>query len=1154
MSFVPQLSVAELTTLRGNGSIAPTYTGATYVSVLPDVTVFQAQINQTVFGASYASVTFDNVVVGSYLDIIDGMTVYITPTTDLRNAIRTGFIGRARLDGSGVVATSTVLYINENSTAIQNNWIITIKADYRIWDRLGRQDDTTDTQYIDYNVPFRLPKPVIYSISEVYASWVTGGVYSIDFTPLAFAVTSGASIVSWLWDVIDGSITSGTSTTQNITAEFPAGFRHVFLTVTDSNGSTRTRKIKVFAHDPDTYPPVPLQVGDLQVQATIEGGYSASMSAWAGVSSILDNTFIAFWSVESYQDYSGSLLGNNINFSGRFRQSNDSSTPDLGVGQLAETRYTVEGVMQQMARIEMLPYELDNTGVATSFFQVVNLTAWRAVCEMFSNFSTFLETNSLSFDSIDNTFIALGFRTQNGNILAVVNDLYNSIDGAMQINTSSDAQFVRDLRMLGDSARNAAVTAINYDSRDLLSIDDYAHDNVKMVGRLKASGGSYQSAVSQYITFESLAPGVAQDYPEASQSLDRQVLQADVSAYNAQNELNTRAGYALARAQNADKISVTHPDGYASILVPSLDTWYTFTLDGTQTVRDIILTSATRWLLVSVDITHNAQTGEKECKAVYTIETTGAAGQSVVYPPSQDAPYTDPSFPPFDAFPAFPTDPSYYLPPDTNIMPFVGNPTVNQTVIPADGNTVLQVDYENNIVMLTTNYITGGRFPTWIDITPPNAIGQYVKHAIFDAVTKAVYVLYSDNENSTVAYCANPYAAPPTWVETALTGVYDTLKAGDSAGELYVKGKAAGGTLAEWTVELGTETARGVDGFGQPYIDIDEVFHSAFGGYGLVIATGGDSICCTLVQADITGGSQNLGGSAWSNCGETYSGVDGSWPHSSGFPNTVVGENIRAMRLTSITPISWRLTFDTGCVSGTIAPATVYSSNFAATFSTPQPFGVEPSLGSGLDTIKIGSVALVGSSGQVEKATNGGAYSPYGTLFPSGAQPNGLWIPRYAFGGTVTGNISTSNPQYLAASGTLSGSGQALWKVTSSGSLFTNITPFYNGTIPGLLAGTFGGAVTMPYRYGTRILEVAKFNGTPRLAVTVNTGSTWKFSDPLNSDANYIRTRKAQGNQAFIANGTISSYIADYTAATLSLVSKFHPSGGRLRSIEVYGG
>src|SRR5690242_15719156 len=167
MSFIPALDNSQLNTLRGTSALAPTYQAATYVSIVPNSIVFRALINQVSFSASYASVTYDSTSIGSYTDIVEGMTVFITPTTDLTNALRTGFIGRARKNGAGVVATATQINVNESSTSIQNNWIITIIDDFRLWDRLGRQ--VNSIQYVDFDVPYHAPKPIIYNVESAYA-------------------------------------------------------------------------------------------------------------------------------------------------------------------------------------------------------------------------------------------------------------------------------------------------------------------------------------------------------------------------------------------------------------------------------------------------------------------------------------------------------------------------------------------------------------------------------------------------------------------------------------------------------------------------------------------------------------------------------------------------------------------------------------------------------------------------------------------------------------------------------------------------------------------------------------------------------------------------------------------------------------------------
>lgn len=56
----------------------------------------------------------------------------------------------------------------------------------------------------------------------------------------SFAVRNGASISSYLWDLDDGSVETGTLTSSSLTASFPLGERYVALRVQDSNGIQHT--------------------------------------------------------------------------------------------------------------------------------------------------------------------------------------------------------------------------------------------------------------------------------------------------------------------------------------------------------------------------------------------------------------------------------------------------------------------------------------------------------------------------------------------------------------------------------------------------------------------------------------------------------------------------------------------------------------------------------------------------------------------------------------------------------------------------------------------------------------------------------------------------------------------------------------------------
>lgn len=1138
MAFNPAITTDQYVTLRGSGALAPSYQGATYLSLNPNTIIFQALVNQVSFASSFAVVTYDTVTTGAYTDLIDGMTLLISPTTDLTNPV---FVGRVRANNSGIVATSTTINLNETSADVQNNYVITAINDFRIWDRLGRQVNTT--QYVDYEITYHAPLPLIYNLNAAYANWVSGGVLTLNLAPSALAVASGASISSWLWTVGDGTITSGSTTTQDITVTFPPGFRYIYLRVTDSNGNDQTRRIAVFAHDPDVYPPVPLQAGDLSVSAPVETGYSASIAAWAGVEDVLDNTLVVMWTAEElYQDGTTSFSGNNIALVGRLRSSSDTSTPDFEVGLIAETRYTIESPLQTLSRLEMLPYEFDNAGSPTKFFQVKNLTLWRAVSVLLSEFSTFLTLHSLSFDSTSDAFLAIGLLTQGNNILAATNDLYFSVNGAIQMDTAGNAQCVRDLRMVSDSLRNAAVTVGNWIATDILSIESYDHPDVQTVGRLTATGGSFSGANNQYTTFESLAPGLAQNYPEGSATLDRQVLTANQLQAAAAAELNARAGFAFARAQETDKLTVTHPDGYY-FLVPALDAWYTFTLDGSETVRGIVLTTATRWLLVSVDLTHDSVSGQRVVKATYTRETTGAAGQEIIYPPAPDSPYVTPSFPPFDLFPAFPIDPGLFLPPDDPIMPFVGDPTLNQTTIALDGNTMVVLDIDNSVIYLTQNLLVNGTNPTWADLTPPNVLGalQHIRRA----GDRGLYAVSNNGTDSRFHYLSDCFDPSVSWVDTDLTGkTYDFIRSASADGSVDIVGETStpGSCTDGWVISSGTEIGRGED-----YIDVQSTFNGGVGEqYAEIHAPDIDT--CVLLSYEILTGSFG-GDTCYIPCGLPLNAGNEncSWLGS-------VCANFGA--LGNATSFSARFHFASGGGCGDCAGTTTTdiatSTDFGASFGTPQ--SVAPMLGGqpGFDLEPLGEPSLIGTGTQVMIApTLGGAYTPYGIGFPGSAQPNAIVIPRYTFGSTSGSNVPSTTPEFLVGSGTLSSGSEALWKVTNSGSLYTAITPTRSG-VKGLVVGP--DSLWMPWLSGKIIAEIATFSGTPRFCVTVNTGTNWKFTGALDANARAVTMRKndQQLKQAFFSNGSLVGVITNYQAATLSYTSKTYP-GGLIGALQVWG-
>ena len=221
-------------------------------------TIFAARVNQASFDYPLAEVTFDGVTTGAYTDILPGMTVLFGSSAGADD------YGRQRVRKA---AMSDTLYFGRSSRGVRDGEVdladdayIAVLDDYRIWSKIpyasvSDDDPPQTTWYKDHDIAVGTyttnPPPVANCGPGVMATIDdTTNVITVDFDGSDSFAMAG-SLSTYAWDVGDGSITTGTSSSAAITATFPAGFRWVSLTVTDSNGNSHTARCPVFARDPD---------------------------------------------------------------------------------------------------------------------------------------------------------------------------------------------------------------------------------------------------------------------------------------------------------------------------------------------------------------------------------------------------------------------------------------------------------------------------------------------------------------------------------------------------------------------------------------------------------------------------------------------------------------------------------------------------------------------------------------------------------------------------------------------------------------------------------------------------------------------------------------------------------------------------------------
>lgn len=223
--------------------------------------------------------------------------------------------------------------------------------------------------------------------------------------------------------------------------------------------------------------------------------------------------------------------------------------------------------------------------------------------------------------------------------------------------------------------------------------------------------------------------------------------------------------------------------------------------------------------------------------------------------------------------------------------------------------------------------------------------------------------------------------------------------------------------------------------------------------------------------------------------------------------------------------------------------ATLYSTDYGLTFPAPVDAGDGGDLG-GADTSKIGGQIILDASGQAYKANDGGAYSSYGT----GENEGFVWIPRKTFS---AGNNTGSNPEYLLIA-LVDDSGDSMWRVTSTGSVFTDITKTITGN-PGLSSGI--NCAHIPWFSAARMAALLLFSTQLKLITTSNIGVSWTDRGDYDGDTGYIRFRKGDQNMAqlyFIADG-IPYYSKDIGATASARTYPEDPTDAPALCIEPYG-
>ena len=266
-------------------------------------TVFAAQVDQVIWDNydKIISVPWKNATIGTYTDIVGGMTLWVGDTPG----------GRERGEIRVRSADATTLWIGEESDIEwTDNLYLTIKDEFLLWPR-HVNTDSAGVVYMDNSIVY----------SDQHENFdpvpVMGPDVVLDVTAYPVSVTFPECVDSW----VHGSTISGyhfysnaggwtnptTSGASLAISSYPAnGLIRVWLTVTAANGKTMTGYRYIYVYDADHRPEHVFTVGNINVDYDA-GGWSFDATMFGDISAVRDRAKVILFRKDYYGNTQVSL-------------------------------------------------------------------------------------------------------------------------------------------------------------------------------------------------------------------------------------------------------------------------------------------------------------------------------------------------------------------------------------------------------------------------------------------------------------------------------------------------------------------------------------------------------------------------------------------------------------------------------------------------------------------------------------------------------------------------------------------------------------------------------------------------------------------------------------------------------------------------------
>lgn len=594
-----------------------------YVVANTPTVIHQFNPNANADGANASQIGFSATLAGDYQDVLQYMSVYVTPTTDYVNDLQTQpencLKTYVRKD-----PTSAILYIGLTAFQWTTSSYVTVVSNFEVFEKKTVVEGSTI--FKDSDIVLRAPLPRIYGLYHdvVLAS---GSTYDYSPTPTEEAMSAGDSIASRTWAVIEnGTVTKAVSTSATPTFTLDVGKHWLHLTTTDSNGN-KSVAVAFVAVVPDSFASV---ISDMTCDTTtidVSNGTSADIIAYADTGSQI-TTLVpgAFGIVFTVVNFTDNTSLTSVEMCGWFDAPVTLEyTGDEQFGVISQYRTSILGVREIAKAIRIPAFPFKYKATPSAWGHVTRCTVYDGVWYTLSEHSTITTVASTEFPSSYTDYqFNPSLQIPSGAIMDSVDAQVFRASGSM-VNYAPNGELVfAQSAVYMTSGRDALTTYATYDAseRDALRYGVTRPPvNRFTLSSVQAGLASWNTTTNTQRVYRSVAP--ANETPAALfEQTDGIIMAKNLTNANALIEAGKLTANHFFASNDSLQFDVDFVDGYLTI-VPSGFQWHKFNVPSTALLDGSSFDSNTRFLCASVSRRYDAELGNFVITGTFREETDG---------------------------------------------------------------------------------------------------------------------------------------------------------------------------------------------------------------------------------------------------------------------------------------------------------------------------------------------------------------------------------------------------------------------------------------------------------------------------------------------------------------------------------------------------